>query len=228
MSSKDVVTCSVTDLVGQYCGHTGPKVINQFDRGLGKVLFIDEAYRLNPRCSGGSGSAAFMYEAIGEIVDAMTKPRYVGNMVVILACYTSDMEDLLDANQGLRSRFPAQVTFPNMEPHHCLSHLAQQLHKLNIVIAAIGPGSKGDRREVLRIFERLGDTKGWANGRDVETLAKRIISHVFVKAGQTGTAQTRAEAKPEVRTMEEMLQVRMSELPPFLRAILKERGEDED
>lgn len=46
LSNVEVVECSATDLVGQYIGHTGPKTVKQLERGLGKVLFIDEAYRL--------------------------------------------------------------------------------------------------------------------------------------------------------------------------------------
>ncbi|PCD34774.1 hypothetical protein AU210_007371 [Fusarium oxysporum f. sp. radicis-cucumerinum] len=98
LSSDEVVTCSVTNLTGELSGHTGPKVINQFELGLGKVLFIDEAYRLI--------GDSFHKEAIGELVDVMTKPRYAHNMVVILAGYSDEMEELLMLNPGLRSRFP--------------------------------------------------------------------------------------------------------------------------
>ncbi|KAK2478877.1 hypothetical protein H9L39_08251 [Fusarium oxysporum f. sp. albedinis] len=98
LSSDEVVTCSVTNLTGELSGHTGPKVINQFELGLGKVLFIDEAYRLI--------GDSFHKEAIGELVDVMTKPRYAHNIVVILAGYSDEMEELLMLNPGLRSRFP--------------------------------------------------------------------------------------------------------------------------
>lgn len=55
-----MVECSATDLIGQYVGQTGPKTIKQLERGLGKVLFVDEAYRL----SGG----LFAQEAVNELV----------------------------------------------------------------------------------------------------------------------------------------------------------------
>ena len=46
LATAEVVNCSVTDLVGQYIGQTGPKTKALLEKGLGKVLFIDEAYRL--------------------------------------------------------------------------------------------------------------------------------------------------------------------------------------
>ncbi|KAF6815870.1 stage V sporulation protein K [Colletotrichum plurivorum] len=46
LSTDEVVACSVTDMIGQYKGHTGPKVLGLLDKAIGKVLFVDEAYRL--------------------------------------------------------------------------------------------------------------------------------------------------------------------------------------
>ncbi|VUC31534.1 unnamed protein product [Clonostachys rosea] len=177
ISSDEVITCSVTDIIGEYLGQTGPKVISQFEMGLGKVLFIDEAYRLT--------ADKFHKEAVDEIVDAMTKPRYVGNMVVILAGYGDEMEKLMQTNPGLRSRFPTHVTFPNLTPAHCLQLLRQTLAKLRITIPRDldEPGS-GTARALDELFNQLARTKGWANGRDIETIAKSIIGDVFVKAAE--------------------------------------------
>jgi hypothetical protein len=46
LSTPEVLECSATDLVGNYVGQTGPKTQKLLEKGLGKVLFIDEAYRL--------------------------------------------------------------------------------------------------------------------------------------------------------------------------------------
>ena len=43
---SEVIECLVIDLIGEYVGHTGPKVVRLFERAFGKVLFIDESYRL--------------------------------------------------------------------------------------------------------------------------------------------------------------------------------------
>ncbi|RGP72016.1 nfx1-type zinc finger-containing 1 [Fusarium longipes] len=168
LSSDEVVTCSVTSLIGQYTGHTGPKVISQFERGLGKVLFIDEAYRL--------AENTFHKDAVGEIVDTMTNPQYARNMVVILAGYGNEMEKLLSTNPGLRSRFPTVIDFPHMSPKDCLLLLSRLLAKINIRISS----SITENMVVLDVLTRLTDTEGWASGRDVETLSQMVAEYVFV------------------------------------------------
>lgn len=180
LSSDAVESCSVTDLIGEYLGQTGPKVKNLFETALGKVLFIDEAYRLLPD----RGSSRYAHEAIGELVDLMTQPRYAGKMIVILAGYTTEMDLLLQSNPGLRSRFPADVVFSPMKPQQCILHLQHQLGKVGIEVQGQQTGVAG--REVWieahRILDQLSNTEGWANGRDIETLAKTIMGNAFRKA----------------------------------------------
>ncbi|KAE9570697.1 hypothetical protein CGMCC3_g13230 [Colletotrichum fructicola] len=207
LSTDEVVTCSVTDIVGEYVGQTGPKVLNTLETGLGKVLFIDEAYRLATGTNGTSGSN-FHMEAVGELVDAMTQPRYRNNMVIILAGYTREMECLLQTNPGLRSRFPEHITFEPMAPHACLQYLKNQLHKLRIGIV-----EGDDSSEIVHdLFESLSLTTGWASGRDVETLARRIISSVYMQQGKFGK-------KGAVGS----LQVSTTDLVPILEEMWEER-----
>lgn len=177
LSTDEVVTCSVTDLVGEHVGCTGPKVINTLETGLGKVLFIDEAYRL-------ATGDTFHMEAVGELVDAMTQPRYSKNMVVILAGYTLEMEFLLRTNPGLRSRFPEQIVFPSMTPRACFEHLRHQTQKLKVNIPEEKDPDDEKMKMVYRLFASLSQTPGWASGRDVETLAKTIIGNVYMKEGK--------------------------------------------
>lgn len=215
LSSAEVMTCSATDLIGEYQGHTGPKVISQFEAALGKVLFIDEAYRLT--AGHGGGSSNFVQEAIGELVDAMTKPRYSGKMIVILAGYTEEMEYLMRSNPGLRSRFPTHVVFPCLQPQQCMQLLRQELSKLAIDITGghCDPIDVEKWKKIYRILAKLSVTKGWANGRDIETLAKRIIAHVFIKAATLsqasaaeGQAQLTISTDELIKSLQDMLRQR--------------------
>jgi AAA+ superfamily predicted ATPase len=211
LSSTEVVVCTATDLIGQYTGHTGPKVINQFELALGKVLFVDEAYQLTSSHHRGD---SFREEAIGEIVDLMINPRYVGNMVVILAGYDEDMERLLESNQGLRSRFPTHISFPHLGPNECIQLLKQELAKLQIELpAGLDEPTNSIRRNIWELFLELSSTKGWANGRDVITLAKAIIGRVFTMVSES-----------KVNGELDQLVFSLEDLESILMDMLRERG----
>jgi AAA+ superfamily predicted ATPase len=76
LSTTKVIDCSVTDLIGTGYGTTGPKVQNLLNKALGEVLFIDEAYRLWQGYRGCAFVTLFAYEAVGSLMDCMTKERF--------------------------------------------------------------------------------------------------------------------------------------------------------
>lgn len=67
---------------------------------LGKTLFIDEAYGL-------LASKSFVNDLVGE----MQKPKFRNKVCVILAGYEEDIKSLMEINQGLPTRFPADGRF---------------------------------------------------------------------------------------------------------------------
>lgn len=169
LSEVKVIECSATDLIGQYVGQTGPKTIKQLERGLGKVLFVDEAYRL--------GEGPFAQEAVNELVDTMTKPKFAGKMVIILAGYDSDMNNLLRVNEGLNSRFAEEIIFPSLVPDHCLRLLESKLHANKITFPVLQNSSV--HQNLSDLIEQLSKLPAWGNARDVETLAKSMTREVF-------------------------------------------------
>ena len=91
-------------LVAGYVGQTAMKVRDVTRRALGGVLFIDEAYALT---SGGAND--FGQEAVETLLKMMEDHR--DDLVVIVAGYTGKMQDFLDSNPGLRSRFNKHMRF---------------------------------------------------------------------------------------------------------------------
>jgi hypothetical protein len=60
----------------------------------GGVLFIDEAYGLDPTRS------AFAKDSLEQLLSNMTDPIYEGNMIIIIAGYSQEIEVLMKSNPG--------------------------------------------------------------------------------------------------------------------------------
>ena len=131
LSTAEVIECSVTDLLSPYVSGSSKRVIRTFERALGKVLFLDEAYRL---------AEARAVDAIGEIIDCMTKERFFGKLVVVLAGYVEDMDNLMQWNRGLRSRFPTNVDFRPINAEDALKLLQMHLDKVDVVLGGMEKG----------------------------------------------------------------------------------------
>ncbi|KAG2423774.1 hypothetical protein HXX76_015050 [Chlamydomonas incerta] len=166
LASSEVVSCSASDFVTGYVNQASGKTREVFAKAVGGVLFIDEAYRLNPKKGG-----AFMQEALDEMVQLLTEPAYMGKMVVILAGYDNEIEELMSVNPGLKSRFSQRLHFPDFSPADAAQLLALQLRK------EYGLELGGDAAAALPgMAQDLAAAPNWANGRDVVTWAKRIFA----------------------------------------------------
>lgn len=174
LSAAKVVQCSATDLIGQYVGHTGPKVQKKLKSAMGKVLFIDEAYRL--------AEGHFATEAMDELVDCMTNPEYAKKMIIILAGYDKDIDRLMSMNPGLTSRFPETVYFKHMEPETCLELLAKDLTRRKdapLDLSVITPPSPELKSHILKLFTQLSKLDSWGNARDVKALANIMFGYLI-------------------------------------------------
>src|SRR5271155_1325315 len=176
LATAEVVESSATDLVGQYVGQTGPKAQKLLEKALGKVLFIDEAYRL--------ADGHFAKEAMDEIVDSITKPKFAQKLLIILAGYDDDINRLMSINPGLTSRFPEAIIFRGFNPDECAKLFNQlfQRRKQQLLfknkeldITVLESPSGEFLQKMLHKFETLLNLPNWANARDIETLAKDVF-----------------------------------------------------
>ncbi len=149
LSGGQLVEVSRGDLVGRYVGHTAPLVGQVIKSALGGVLFIDEAYSLYR-----GEDDTFGLEAIDTLVKGIEDNR--DNLIVILAGYSKEMEDFLESNSGLKSRFPNIIDFPD--------YTGEELTK----IAKITAKSKGYEidDEVLAPMQEFFDHIQATNARE--------------------------------------------------------------
>lgn len=117
-----LVEVHTNDLVAEYVGNTSIKTNQVIDQALDGVLFIDEAYMLSSPDRGGFGQ-----EAIDTLVSRLENDRH--RLVVIVAGYPDRMEKFLNANPGLKRRFPRENVFhfPDYSPEQLWLILQQKL-----------------------------------------------------------------------------------------------------
>ena len=109
------------DLVGEYIGQTAPKVKEAIEKARGGVLFIDEAYSL---ARSREDSKDFGREVIEILVKELSNGK--GDLAVIVAGYPKQMNDFLNSNPGLKSRFKVYFEFSDYLPQE-LSEIAQYM-----------------------------------------------------------------------------------------------------
>ncbi len=107
-----LVESSRKDFVAEYEGQSAVKTSRTIDHAIGGVLFIDEAYTLVQERDGRADP--FGTEALDMLLARMENDR--DRLVVIIAGYSSDIDRLLESNDGLRSRFATRIEFDSYLP----------------------------------------------------------------------------------------------------------------
>ncbi|MCW2940598.1 MAG: ATPase central domain protein [Actinomycetia bacterium] len=163
LPSATVVEAHRADLVGEYLGATAIKTNALVDSALGGVLFVDEAYSLVNASEGQPDR--FGNEAVQALLKRAEDDR--DNLVIILAGYEGEMEEFLDSNPGLASRFGTRVKFPSYRPAELLRIAEYQTTSRDDVL------SDDARVRLMTRFEdvwRRGIIDQLGNGRFVRTL----------------------------------------------------------
>lgn len=101
LPSGHVVSVTRADLVAEYTGQTAPKVKAAITKAMGGILFIDEAYTLKRNALGEGDN--FGQEAIDALLTSMEDAR--GKFIVVAAGYPAEMDQFIESNPGLKSRF---------------------------------------------------------------------------------------------------------------------------
>lgn len=153
-----VTEVSRADLVGEYLGQSAPKAKKKFAEAKGGVLFIDEAYEL--------ANDQFGKEALTQLMQDMENHR--DDTVVIMAGYPKEMEKLVKANPGLKSRSPKKLTFDNYDEAQ-LHKIAQGMFREGQYVGKPGTGAK-----IKEAARDIAATPGHGNARDVRNLYQEV------------------------------------------------------
>lgn len=166
LSGGQLVETDRGGLVVGYVGQTATKTKEVIDSALDGVLFIDEAYTL----TAGKGDNDFGQEAVDTLLKAMED--YRDNLIVIVAGYPDLMEEFLNSNPGLRSRFNKFINFEDYTGDELMSIFESMCAKQDYKLDA----------EAYAYAKEYWDNKAathddtFANARDVRNFMEKAIS----------------------------------------------------
>lgn len=166
LTKGHIVEVARADLVAQIIGGTAIKTTEVFNRALGGVLFIDEAYTLTNQ-SRGTGPD-FGQEAVETLMKMMEDHR--DEIVVIVAGYSQQMDQFLASNPGMASRFARSVEFPNYSPAELVTIVkglcAKHYYEL----------SDSAMQALVRYFVDVPKSDTFGNGRVARQVFEEMIS----------------------------------------------------
>ncbi len=167
LSRGHLVEVDRSGLVSGYIGQTAARVQEVVNQSLGGVLFIDEAYAL----TAGKGEGDFGQEAVDTLLKAMEDHR--DQLVVIVAGYPDLMNDFLNSNPGLRSRFNKFLYFEDYKAEELTEILENMCAKADYRLT---PEAKEYAQKVFA--EKIEKKEpGFANAREARNFFERAVAN---------------------------------------------------
>lgn len=167
LSKGQFVEIDRLGLVGGYVGQTAIKVKEVVDSAIGGVLFIDEAYSLTSN----KDNNDYGKEAIDTLLKLMEDNR--DDLIVIVAGYTNLMEEFLESNPGLKSRFNKYIYFEDYNPKELFEIYQKMCNDSKFTI-------DDEAKSFVKDFFKNryeNRTENFANARDVRNFFEKTIAN---------------------------------------------------
>lgn len=166
VTGGQLVEVDRSNLVEGYIGQTATKTKEVVETALGGVLFIDEAYTL----TAGKDGKDFGQEAVDTLLKLMEDHR--DDLIVIVAGYTDLMEEFVNSNPGLRSRFNKYIFFKDYTGEQLYDIFETMCKKQDYMPNE--PGRKYVKEYLAKRAE--ANDENFANAREVRNYIERSIA----------------------------------------------------
>ncbi|MBS1955309.1 MAG: AAA family ATPase [Cyanobacteria bacterium SZAS-4] len=166
LSKGQLVEVDRSNLVAEHVGGTAVKTRAAVESAIGGVLFIDEAYSLMNDLSDPFGK-----ECVDTLVKLIEDNR--DDLIVIAAGYTNQMNQFLNGNPGLKSRFGKQLIFEDYSAVELTEIFKSMVEQNDYVLDA------GVEERLPRYFGQMVQQKdqNFGNAREIRQTFEQTVSH---------------------------------------------------
>ncbi len=168
VTSTDRVTEKVPkDIIGMYVNESDKRMDAAINEAMGGVLFLDEAYDLEPMDEAGRSTSSEGKKAVQTLMTRMENEA--GKFVVICAGYPKEMETFMNSNPGLRRRFSHTIHIDDYTAEELLEiyERAATARKYNFTLA-----DDAVRMKALNMFRNMVAMKDQKFGNAGEAMKK--------------------------------------------------------
>lgn len=168
LSKGHVVVCNRGTFVGNMFGDEESSVSMAIREARGGVLMIDEAYLLNSNHHADPGKLV-----LPLLMDVLADESQ-RDIAIILCGYRKPMEQMLELNPGLESRFPNRFEFPDFTEKELLDIAHQRLKDYQYSFTRT---SWEQFKSIVSNDYKHKEPDTWGNARYIANLLENIYLH---------------------------------------------------
>lgn len=184
LAKGHVVETDRSGLVAEYLGQTATKTSERINEAMDGILFIDEAYTLTRKTSGGD---SYGQEAVDTLLKRMEDHR--DRLVVVVAGYPEEMREFIGSNPGLRSRFTRYLSFPDYSPTE-LTRIFLSIAERDSYALDVAALNMLEQHITARHSARDAT---FGNARDIRNMFEATLSNQAVRLAGLGRSATHDE-----------------------------------
>ena len=196
LSKGHVVVCDRGTFLGTLWGDEERSMRQVLEMAQGGVLMIDEAYMLNGKHESDPGKIVIQL-LLNTLADETQR-----DIAIVLCGYKEPLEEMLNANPGLQSRFPNKFEFADFTIDELLEITLRRIRDYEYQFTPDG----WDRyRQILTQAYQQRNPHSWGNARFVSNQLERIyIQHASrcIKDHLTDKLQLRLITSEDIMPIE--------------------------